>query len=193
MKSTSQSPNSKQRITEIAAQVFYKQGYRATGVDAIAKASNITKATIYHHFEDKDALIEAALRHLSEFHRNNYVKVWSKKGLSPAEKLTVLFDKMHKAFKKPDFYGCPFINASGEYTDRQSAVRKISEAHYQFLITNLEQFAHEANLRKPRVLAESIAGLIAGAYTSWFVTGIKHAAPQAKEVALLLITQHQRS
>jgi AcrR family transcriptional regulator len=45
-------PDTKTRILETAAQMFYKHGYRATGVDTIAKAVGITKATLYHHFEN---------------------------------------------------------------------------------------------------------------------------------------------
>ena len=187
-----QQHSAKQRIIEAAAYVFYKQGYRATGVSTIAKAAHITKATLYHHFQDKDALIEHALSYLSECHRSNYMKAWNKKGLKPIDKLTVLFDEMHASFKKPDCYGCPFINASSEYTDLEHPVRKISQAHYQFLTHHLEQFARDAHLRKPRLLAETIAGLIAGAYTGWFVGGIEHAATQAKNIATMLIVKHSK-
>jgi AcrR family transcriptional regulator len=182
--------NTRDRILRIAAEVFYQHGYRATGVDAVAKAAGITKATLYHHFKDKEELIEESLRFLSQYHRGNYVKAWNKKGLSPKRKLTVLFDEMHQAFKSEDFFGCPFINASGEYPERESRARKVCEEHYQYLIAQLEIFAREAGLTKPREVAESIASLIAGGYTSWFVGGVKNAAIRAKKTAELVIAQH---
>lgn len=110
--------NTRERIIMVAAQVFYRHGYRATGVEAVAKAAGITRATLYHHFRDKDDLIEECLKFLSRFHRENYMKAWNRKGLTPQKKLTVLFDAMQKAFTEEDFFGCPFINASGEYTER---------------------------------------------------------------------------
>lgn len=182
--------STRDRIIMTASQVFYKQGYRATGVEAIAKAAGITKATLYHHFRDKDALIEESLKFLSRFHRENYVRAWSRKGFTPQKKLTVLFDEMHKAFGEEDFFGCPFINASGEYTEHGCPARIISEMHYQYIVDHLEQFAREARLTKPRHVAESVASLIAGGYTSWMVGGMRDAAKVAKSTAELLISAH---
>ena len=186
------SQDTKNRILDKAAQVFYQHGYKATGVDAVAKAVGITKATLYHHFQNKDELIEEALKYLSEFHRGNYVKAWNKKGLSPKSRLTVLFDEMDSFFKAPDCYGCPFINAASEYTDRDSPVRRICETHYSFLISHLEQFARDVELLKPRVVAEQIAGCIAGSYTAWFVGGLKDAAKQGKKTAEMIIAEHSK-
>lgn len=186
------SKNTKNRILDTAAKVFYKHGYKATGVEAISKAVDITKATLYHHFQNKDELIEETLQYLSELHRSNYTKAWNRKGLSPTDRLTILFDEMHLFFKEPDCYGCPFINAASEYTDRDSPVRRVCENHYNFLTDHLEQFARDANLVKPRAVAEQIAGCIAGAYTTWFVGGLKDAAKQGKKTAELIIAAHSR-
>jgi len=184
------SAKAKIRILDTASQVFYKNGYRSTGVDFIAKSVGVTKATLYHHFKNKDELIEESLKYLSEFHRGEYIKAWNKKGLSAKAKLTILFDEMHKFFKNKNCYGCPFINAAGEYTERDSAVRKICESHYKFLLNNLEQFARDANLSKPSIVAEQIASCINGAYTAWFVGGIKQAAKEGKKTAELIIANH---
>jgi AcrR family transcriptional regulator len=185
--------HTKNRILDTAARTFYKHGYKATGVDTIAKAAGITKATLYHHFKNKDELIEESLKFLSEYHRGNYMKAWNKKGLSAHQRLTVLFDEMHNFFKEPDCYGCPFINAAGEYTERSSPVRRICESHYAFLTSHLEQFAHHAGLSQPRVVAEQITGCIAGAYSAWFVGGLKDAAKQGKKTSELIIAQHRRA
>ena len=191
LKRRSTMQNKRLQIVDTAAQVFYRHGYRATGVELIAKSAGITKATLYHHFENKDALIEESLRHLSAFHRNAYQKAWSKRGLSAEGKLTVLFDEMHRFFKDAECYGCPFINAASEYTARKTAVRKICEAHYAFITEHLEQFSREARLSKPRLLAEQITTLIAGAYTSWFVAGLMKSAKSGKLAAEALIALHQ--
>lgn len=184
------SRTTRERIVDKAAQVFYQHGYRATGVESIARAAGITKATLYHHFHDKDQLIEESLRHLSEFHRSQYRKAWNKKGLSPRAKLLVLFDALAEQFTQPDCYGCPFINAAGEFTDRHSPVRVICEEHYAYLRNNLEQFAADAKIPKPALLADRITACIAGAYTAWFVGNRKDAAKQGKMAAKLAIQQH---
>jgi AcrR family transcriptional regulator len=185
-----QTKKSRETILDTASKLFYKHGYKATGVDAIAKAAGITKATLYHHFVNKDALIEEVLKYFSDHHKNGYIQAWNKKGLKPRQRLTVLFDEMATFFKEDDCYGCPFINAAGEYTDRESPARKICEAHYQFIISHLEQFARDAKLKQPRLVAEQIAGVITGSYTMWYVGNNKQAARQGKLMAEMIIESH---
>lgn len=178
-------------ILDVTARLFYEKGYKATGVEAIAKASGITKATLYHHFSNKNEIIVEALSYTSELHKNSYIAAWNKKGLTNLQKLTVLFDEMEKSFKKANFYGCPFINASGEFTNHDDPARKVCESHYQFLIENLERFARDAGLRQPKAVAEKIASAIAGAYTGWNVARIAQAAKNGRETAILIIKDHQ--
>lgn len=185
--------NSRAQIVDKAARVFYRNGYNATGVDMVARSAGITKATLYHHFANKQALMEAVLRHLSEVNRAEYQKAWSKPGLSAEAKLTVLFDTMARAFKDRNFLGCPFINAAGEYSDRNASMRQICEQHYGYITDQLTGFAREAGLRKPRALAEQITALIAGAYSTWFVAGQMQSAVSCKRAAKTLIDQHRRS
>jgi len=45
-----------QRVLEAAAELFANRGIDATSMDAIAEASGVSKATIYKHWPDKDAL-----------------------------------------------------------------------------------------------------------------------------------------
>ncbi len=181
----------KERILDAAAKLFYKNGYKATGVEAIAKASDVTKATLYHHFANKEEIIQETLKYLGEYHKHNYQTVWNQKDLTPIKRLTILFDEMATSFKENDFYGCPFINAAGEYTDRDSEVRKICETHYSFLTDNLEQFAQNAKLSQPRLVAEQITNLIAGSYAAWFVGNIEDAATKGKLMAEMIITHYK--
>jgi len=190
MKKTPKTEDTKTRILRIAAAVFYKHGYRATGVELIAKSAGIKKATLYHHFTDKDQLIKETLEQLSAESHAYLVKAWNKKGLTTITRLTVLFDELEAFFKRPDCCGCPFINAAGEYTDKKSIPHRICEAHFGFIAKNLEQFAREAGLMKPRVVAKRIVTVITGCYSSWFVAGMEDAARQAKYIAELIIQEH---
>ena len=52
----------RERLFQTAADLFYRHGYRATGVDTIAAASGIGKMTLYRHYPSKDDLIVAYLR-----------------------------------------------------------------------------------------------------------------------------------
>jgi AcrR family transcriptional regulator len=45
-----------ERVLEAAAELFANRGIDGTSMDAIAEASGVSKATIYKHWPDKDAL-----------------------------------------------------------------------------------------------------------------------------------------
>ena len=51
-------------ILACAAQLFAKSGYRATSMNQVAEASGLSKATLYHYFRDKYAL----LLHIADDH-----------------------------------------------------------------------------------------------------------------------------
>ena len=48
--------NLKQHILQTASELFYRQGIKATGVDAIVKAAGTTKMSLYKYFPSKQDL-----------------------------------------------------------------------------------------------------------------------------------------
>jgi AcrR family transcriptional regulator len=46
-------------IVEIAADLFYRQGYDATSMQDIAAAAMINKSSLYHHIRSKEEILEA--------------------------------------------------------------------------------------------------------------------------------------
>src|SRR5271169_2394986 len=54
------------KVLEAATDLFAERGIDATSVDAIAAASGVSKATVYKHWADKDALCLEVLVHVHE-------------------------------------------------------------------------------------------------------------------------------
>src|SRR5579859_3326006 len=52
----------RERILAVAAELFYRHGIRAVGVEAIAEAAGTNKMTLYRHFPSKDELVAEYLR-----------------------------------------------------------------------------------------------------------------------------------
>jgi AcrR family transcriptional regulator len=48
--------DTREKILQVAAKLFVRQGYTATSVNQIAAEAGIGKATVYHHFPDKQAI-----------------------------------------------------------------------------------------------------------------------------------------
>lgn len=54
-------PDGRRRILEAAAELFRTRGYAETSIRTIADAVDMRAASIYHHFESKDALLTEIL------------------------------------------------------------------------------------------------------------------------------------
>ena len=50
-----------QRVLDAASEMFYRDGIRAVGIDAIVARSGVAKMSLYRNFHSKDALVTAWL------------------------------------------------------------------------------------------------------------------------------------
>ena len=54
----------RQRILEVATELFLAQGYGSTTIEAVAARAGISKRTFYHRFDDKSALFAAVVHEI---------------------------------------------------------------------------------------------------------------------------------
>ncbi len=62
MQQQSVSSEARDRVVRAAYSLFMERGYADTSMQQIADAASITKATLYHHFRDKQDLYLATMR-----------------------------------------------------------------------------------------------------------------------------------
>ncbi|MDD6094691.1 MAG: TetR/AcrR family transcriptional regulator [Clostridia bacterium] len=65
--------NTKQEILEAALDLFSVQGYEATSVSQIVGAVGIKKASLYSHFESKQAILDALVKDVLDQYRTHSV------------------------------------------------------------------------------------------------------------------------
>ena len=153
----------RERLVDTATELFYRNGYHATGIDRIVAEAGVAKMTLYKHFRSKDELILAVLRRRDETFRNWLMGEVDRRGASPRERLLVLFDVLQEWFRKNEYRGCMFINAGAEYGAPDSAIRAVACEHKRLLSTYVEQLAREAGATDPAELAAGLTLLVDGA------------------------------
>jgi AcrR family transcriptional regulator len=119
----------RERILETAADLFFHQGFRATGINEVIAKAGVAKATFYSHFPTKDDLCLAYLRdrNTSEFeaitafvHDNN----------SPSERFLAVMKSVQPWLEANRLRGCAFLNMVAEVPDPESLrqlIRDLSE------------------------------------------------------------------
>lgn len=60
------SEQKRQAILTAADHLFFEQGVEQTSMEQVAKVANVSKRTLYNHFDTKDALFHAILLHLKD-------------------------------------------------------------------------------------------------------------------------------
>ena len=59
-------PSKRERVVLAASRLFLDEGYGPTGMDAIAKEADVSKATVYSYYEDKSALFADVMLRMCE-------------------------------------------------------------------------------------------------------------------------------
>lgn len=119
-----------QRILATARDLFYSQGYRATGINEIIKKSGVAKATFYAHFPSKSDLALAYVKSMNETDGNDVLESIDKYD-TPYEKLLGLFKFTIPWSQERDYRGCAYLNLASEITDHVDPVRQESKNHYE--------------------------------------------------------------
>lgn len=179
--------NLQEKILQAASELFYSQGVRATGVDAIVKAANTTKMTLYKYFPSKDDLVVAFLRKRDEDFRTWFAGQIDGKADNPKAKLLAIFDVLGEWMDIPEFRGCAFINAAAEFPLEGNPVHQVSAEFYDKFRSYIAGLARQCGSKFPENLAQQLSLPIEGAIVSEQMKRHSGAAEQAKQAAIMLI------
>ena len=177
----------RQELIDTAIRLFSEHGFHATGIDRIAEEANVSKKTMYHHFRSKEELILAALKHHDGLFRNFFMKSVNGTSTSPYERLLGIFDVADAWFSDKQFYGCMFINAIGEYSNRETAILEACKSFKTQMKAFVEELVAAAGIPNPAGLAESLSLLLEGAIVTAQVSGQAESSQTAKQAARVLI------
>lgn len=176
-------------LLDAAIELFYREGFHATGVERLAAQAGVAKMTLYKYFDSKDDLILAALQRRDERFRAWFTAAVEARATIPGEKLLTLFDVLDEWIKSADFRGCMFINAAAEYSDTNHPVHRAAADHKNRLLAYVRDLAAAAGAVDADGLAEGLNLLQQGAITLAYVAGQRDAARHARRAAAALLAQ----
>jgi AcrR family transcriptional regulator len=179
------------RVLAAASWLFCHYGFQATGVDAIARRAGTAKTSLYKHFGNKDQLIEAVLEREGAAWRSWFFSEMAKVEGTAEDRLLAVFDILETWFRDPHFFGCPFINALGEFDVQNARLRKLLAAHKTHLNGWIAAQADMAGAADPGDTVAQFTILIDGAIVAAQASGNPAYARQAKELARLQLERHR--
>lgn len=156
-------PLLREQILNIADELFYSEGIRATGVDTIIAKSGVAKSTLYRYFPSKDDLVVAYLEQRNQRFWDLLEAELAKYPSHSVEKLLRVFTWLDELLAKPECLGCPFIITTAEYGELDYPGHQVAVKHKEAVLKRLTQLAEEANINNARV-ASILLLLIDGAF-----------------------------
>ncbi|OUR77258.1 TetR family transcriptional regulator [Alphaproteobacteria bacterium 46_93_T64] len=181
------SASKRDELIQKALNIFYRDGFHATGMDKIVKETGISKTSMYKHFRTKDDLIIATLRLRDELFRNQIFRRVEELGKTPKDQLLALFDVLDEWINGVEFNGCMFIKASGEYPLHSSPIHATAAEHKKLFLGFMLDIATQAGAKNPNELAEQLLLLKEGAIVTAHIRGPEGVIAPARAAAALLI------
>lgn len=185
-RSTEKRPPPDEALLSAADDLFYREGIPSVGIDALADAAGVSKASIYQHFGNKDGLAAAYIRRRDEhFTRWFLDQLETFPDDSPRARLVATFDIVLRFVRQPGFRGCAFINAA---TDTRAGLPSAGvvdavRTHKRRMKTWLAQTADAAGAQDPDDLAAALALLIDGALVNAAIEQSENPVLTAKSAA----------
>lgn len=152
------------RIFAVADELFYRQGIRAVGVDAIAKEAGVAKISLYRAFPSKDDLIVAYLADRNADYWQRWDRAFAKHEGDPRAQLRAMMEYLADRTTAPDYRGCPFTNDATEFPEPSHPGRRVAEENKRELRRRLLRLAEALGAPDPKTLADGLVLLVEGAY-----------------------------
>ena len=152
------------RILNVATDLFHRQGYNQTGVNQLIAEADIAYASLYNNFSSKNDLLVAYLEKQSAEFFDGFDR-FSKGAGGPREILFKLID-YRIALQKDDFRGCPFTKIIAEIGTADPIVLRIVQQHKERQKRQLYELLVQIdspNLADNQLFADSLFLMIEGA------------------------------
>ncbi|MDR3620603.1 MAG: TetR/AcrR family transcriptional regulator [Paludisphaera borealis] len=177
----------RERVLDVATDLFYREGVRAVGIDTIIARSGVAKMSLYRNFASKDELVVAYLEE-----RNRRFFAWWDRATGaddddPRERLWNLIAATIEKVRHPEHRGCPFLNTSTEFPDAGHPAHAVIAAHKREVRARLLDLCRRVGASRPEVLTEQLIVLMDGVYAFPQSFSDPNAASAVREAAATLI------
>jgi AcrR family transcriptional regulator len=152
------------RVFDVAADLFYRQGVRAVGVETIVQQAGVAKISLYRSFASKDDLVVAYLEERNATFWRQWDAAFAKHKHDPHAQLRAIMTYLAHRTTQPGYRGCPFINYCAEFPERAHPGHRVADANKREMRRRFVAIAEALQVPHPRRLADGLLLLVEGAY-----------------------------
>lgn len=183
----------RERLLKAAAELFYRDGVGATGIDAITAHAGVAKMSLYNNFSSKtdlvNAYIEARHKEWQELYRERLAHA-----ATPRDRVLAIFDSYVDHAEMAYFWGfrgCGLLNAAAELSVGDPA-RAIVALQKDEVETLFKQYLSEMRPDAGAAIdetAEHLSFLLEGAMSRAGLDGNDIRLKSARRIAISIMDQ----
>jgi AcrR family transcriptional regulator len=182
----------REHVLQVARDLFYWNGIRATGIDKVAAEAGVAPTTLYRLFSSKDDLVAAYVEREDRHYREWLTAATEAAGAHPRDRILAIFDALADQVQ-PDFCrGCAFQMTLAEFPDPAAAAHQHAVAAKAWVRARLGEITDELGVSEPAELADQLALIIEGVYASTQALGPDGPSKQARSLAETLLAAAER-
>ncbi|MDG4823116.1 TetR/AcrR family transcriptional regulator [Asanoa sp. WMMD1127] len=151
----------RERLLAAAADLFYREGVTATGVERLCAVAGVSKRSMYQLFPTKDALVAEALTAAGP--ATNQMFLPDDTESRPRERILHVFRAQDELSGQPDFVGCRFVNTATDLRDPTHPAARIARDFKQRLTDWFAAEARAGGATDPDLLARQLTVVFDGA------------------------------
>jgi len=179
--------SARERILNVASELFYHQGVRAIGIDTIIATAGVAKMSLYRAFPSKDDLVAAYLERRNEEFWERWERTQALHPDEPRLQLEALLDAIMRRTLSDAYRGCPFLNTATEFPGSTLPADAVIRAHKRRVSERLCTLAAAAGASDPQSLADQLQLVIDGAYCAGQALGAEGPARALASAGRVLI------
>src|ERR1700722_11144358 len=154
----------RERVFAVAADLFYRKGIRAVGVEETVNEAGVAKISLYRSFKSKDDLIVAYLEQRNAEFWLQWDERFAPHSDDPRALLDAIMDYLARRTTQAGYRGCPFINYAIEFPEASHPGHRVVETTKREWRRSLTSIAEALGASKPKLLADGLLLLVEGAY-----------------------------
>lgn len=159
-------PRVRDKIFATACELFYNQGIRAVGIDAIVSEAGTNKMSFYRAFASKDELVAAYVRQNVQDGVAHWDAILDAHRGDPHAQVKALFEAHLIETCAQASRGCSLSNVAVELSEADHPAKTIIEEYKAEMRSRFRALASQMGAPRPEALGDTLMLLWEGAYLS---------------------------
>ena len=179
------------RVVRAAADLFFRKGIHATGVDTLIEQAGVAKSTFYRHFRSKDELMVAWLRSPQARWIDVVTAGLDEDHTPPARAFVEFWDRLGDWAEEQGYLGCPYLKTLAEIEEPTHVARLEVEAFVHEVDDFFTRTAASCGFQRPREIGLRLRLLTMGALTAIVVERSREPLDRARDVTVHFLASWQ--